>query len=872
MKKGKLTISWTLHLPMLLFLGAVVSTPSTSVSEDGAAATPPSENKEKRSLPPVPKVLFDNLYPRLNMARVDPARAKATVDEWRRLTDEELIKRVRKEAEGVKSLSRRLPCETTAVALAARWHSQKDHDAARRSVLMMTELAAALEEKSRATLDFFNSGVAITPCVAAYAMTADAPVWDKLPGRSGSEAETLVRIWLERSMLVLVAELEKAGGLHNMNPHAIQRGTGTALALNRPDLMRQWVLVTDRMCDSNLFAVDGMYSDQSTSYQEQVINHLRWAMANFEAFRDPPGYRDLKYGLKLDGTFKVADRWPVFENARKLAYERLRWPDGRRIGLGDTHMWSRPPQLPPDQWLKRGRLELWSFGMFSLLGGKGMNRTEIVMNAKPNAIGIPYSWGHAHGDSLALNVWAAGGEQLPDGGYPAYSLGFSSGTSYFHRNVRQHNSVFAWDTSTSCRRFAGEWMRSSCLAYDDGQESAGAVQLLHLSSPGPTRQGIKRRDRMVLLIAAGDGNYYFADIAALRGGNRHESYLLQPEDEACTLDAGVQLKPADGAALLDILRPKNYPQFEAYDFGHYCMWLDCYREPKLADGNAPFDFSSVGKDTAARTRFFLNPVPGSQLLFTRAPQLRRRIIENRKLPWDHYRGWHLTRSTAVTSEQTTLYAMVCESTAANGKPAVESVSWLELADAAQGQALALQVTGKNSVDLIYAGSDQASRQAGGYRFSGHAVVLRLDRKSKEPRWAYVFGPGGIRDAKGNAIFVNPTPEWTAGLAKGERKVAGDDANALLVWGELPPESIRGRWVTAFFGDGSGFGLKVRDFAPETVQVGKRKHAGARLTLEMDPGFTGGGESVLGVKMPGGTKTVRFRKPAFKQFAAVAQEE
>lgn len=819
---------------------------------------------EEGKFPPVPKEAFDNITDRLMVPYPDPVKAKA--EEWKALSDEEIVARVKAEVAGAEKLSQRMSCEETANALAKIWRDRKDADAARKAAIIMTELASAMEAKAGVKLDFFNSGVAITPCVLAYALIDDSKAWDNLPGRSAGEGKGLVRKWFETSMLALVAALENAKSLHNMNPHAIQRGTGTALVLNRPDLIRQWILLTDRMCGPDCFTVDGMYSDHSTSYQTQVINHLKWAMANFEAFRDPPGYSDFKYRLKFDGTFKNSSRWPVHDRAKILTYDLLTWPDGRPIGLGDTHMFYKEAPRKPENWVDRECLELWSFGMYSLVGGKGMDRMEVIMNAKPNAEGIPYSWGHTHGDSLALDVWAAGGEQLPDQGYAAYIYGFGSGNSYFFRGPRQHNTVFAWDTKTSLGEYSRKWMRPNCLAYDDGTASAGTVKLMHLSCLGTVSENTKRRDRLVLMLSDGAKGHYFVDIAALCGGNRHESYLLQPEDEECSMNSDIELKPA-GKTLEEVLLPKDYPKFGAYNFGHYGKWLECYRDPMRADGAKAFSFKFTGAGTGVNLTYFLNPVRGSQLLFSKAPQLRRRIIEGgpeltevKKIPWDKYQGWHLTRSLEAAPDQTTIYAMVFDACAKDGSPVVESVKWPDVSDAANGQAIAVEVTGKDFIDIIYAGADQDVRKADGYMFSGSAVVIRFNRKTGSPVWTYSFGPGTVRDSGGNAFFTAKT-EWNANVYGIERKSNGAENDALLVEGSLPPESVRGRWVNfRFEGDASGFGLKVKDFSQATVKDPKRGDVKVvRLLLDTDPDLSP-------FRVTGqGKQTVRFRNPEFQRF-------
>ena len=616
-----------------------------------------------------------------------------------------------------------------------------------------------------------------------------------------------------------------------MNVHGLLRGSGTALLLKDPKMIRRWLKIMDIYLGpkQTSFFNDGMYCDQSISYQGQVAWRLGWACANFNEYRDPPGYIDKKTGLKLDGTYSFDKRWPLLPKANPGISNLFKWPDGSVIALGDTHA-NPHKQAVAKNIHKRPDLNLHHFNCFSIQSGNGKDQMMAVMNAKPTATGLPYSWGHNHGDHLGLNLWACGTEALPDQGYASYSKGYSSAASYFFRNPRQHNTIFAWNYNTENYGLlkGGNWSTPDYYGYDDGSESDKKVSLLHLGCRGKIGEKITKRDRLLVMIGINKQRSYLIDIGTLSGGNRHESYLIQPEEEDCKLQSTYKLTKS-GKNLYNILAPTNLSKLGDYNFANYRSHLTYYKNVQEAVANKSGSFTWIGSESGSHFKFFMNHVTKSRILFSKAPQLRRRIV-TKGSAWDKFRGWHLCRSRDVSPFDTTIFGIVFDSWGASDNPIIKRVNWIQMDDD-KDKAILLSVTYDSGTDFIYSSTDNKTREVRVNKktlsFTGFLGIVHLGTEKTPLNWVYSRSGTIIEINKKSISDIRPI--WSAKLISTERCLLGEGRSALIIKGS-PPQEIVGKWIRCVFGKGGSMGLKV--IGIETIDK-----ENSRLLIGMEHGIS-----------------------------------
>ncbi len=672
-------------------------------------------------------------------------------------------------------------------------------DYAERSLRLLETVARKTAHLNEMSLDFFNSGRTIPPGVYAYDRLYSSPAWSKLP----PDARGVIENWFARVSYILLRRLGDSGEIHNMMPHAIQSGTGTALVLDSPELMREWMRFADRFMTRNMFLEDGVYCDLSTSYQLQVTNHLRWAVFNFEQFRDPAGFREITDNVRFNGPGFGA-RWPLYSRAM-TAIDRLHLPDGRLLPLGDTHCPVKPSASDrpnPDT----ANLEFNLFGLFSLRHGEGKHLRQSYLAFPPVVYGIPYRGGHQHMDSLTLQLWGGGSDQVPDAGYAAYRDGFSSNHKYFFHSARYHNTAMVWDRKAEPYSLqADKRTRSRLLAYEDGSGSDGLLQLVEASAPGPDFNRVRERRRLLLQVPLDADRSYTVDLFRLAGGEIHEFYLLQSENEACDLKLSAASAPLPGT-LRDVLGQRG-----GKDYGQY---LDFFQEVRRVDGAQPLAGEFVGEESGVRTRFFLNPLPGSENFFTTAPNLRRYVWQKR-LPdgskqhkFGELRGNHLTRHCAAAPKAATVFGAVYEILAAKEAPAIDRVEWFR-----DGEAAAVTIHTARGSDTVYSSPDRQTRTVDGVKFSGNLAVLRRHADGT-PAWGYArnggtieLGDFAVRSAPSKFLALEPAPT----AERPDTVFTPRELFAPELYVKASSDSLQelaGQWVYTQLGDGSGFAAKV----------------------------------------------------------------
>lgn len=585
--------------------------------------------EEESSLPPLTRPI-----PGLDMLHSTPDRSsyrqqteqslREAVAEIMALSEEELVRQAREDAVQRKGPTDRCQFERLSQNLGQLYHKTGDQTAARRAAIILYVLADDGTRFNAPNTLGFHDLANFVPLFAllGYNFIYKVPVWDELSSEYDHDVREMVEGWISQ-MAWLQAKLGQNHELNNLAPFGIARGVGSAIVLNDAELIRANIRLIDRMLSGNHFHIDGTWREGTLSYHAQVHGRLNQAISLIEKqWSDPVGYEDQLLGLSLDRT-EISVRWPIWSKS-KQALETARYPDGRLVPFGDTH-WSSPGQIKAEL---LHNIELWHYGLFGLTGGDTDEATQVILQFP--AINSGMFGGHRHADSLAMILFATGDDILPDAGYAFKPANYR----YYHMNLKAHNIPWVWSDKHNYRETNGHWARSALLAYDPGNHCDKQVQIIEATAPGPVEWEVDTRRRLLMLIAVANNRAYTFDLSRLKGGQTHEWYLRQSENEDCDLVTELNLEQQADAHLGDYLT--RISQTEGVP-----VYRDLQREPRVGNGSQPFKFTWTGKKSGSSLHAWLNNVSDSEVFFTRVPRVRPTQQDaNQK---DNYPGWHLSR-------------------------------------------------------------------------------------------------------------------------------------------------------------------------------------------------------------------------------------
>lgn len=713
--------------------------------------------------------------------------------------------------------------------------------AARRAAIAMYQMAERYPAVSKTvTGSAFNAYGSCLPvsCVYGYDSIYGADgVWQQLFDETGENYQAVIEEWF-RSALDDYHAYYDGMFFGNVTPYGIKNAVGTAIVLNDPERIRQYLAWADRLLSGTFYHSDGMWGEGTVDYHTVTYNNIGELINLLStSYADPPDYT----GEKIDYRH-LRSRWPVLEAAGRIPY-LLRFPDGRKIAVNDTGFEDPGSKHADDPILASclSNIELNHFGLYALTRGDTSDAAQISLSLNPQAEGLPYGGGHYHANQLGLTLWGGGMEVLPDAGYPYERR--SNGM--FHMSAPAHNTVWVWDADAaqSYGERAGQSTRAALLAYDDGTASGGAVMLAEGSQPGPEGDNVETKRRLLLSVQIEGNRSYFVDISRLKGGQAHELYLRAAEEEDCELQTSLTLAPQQGT-LGNYL--KQTGRTEGLD-----LYRNLMRTPSVGDGTQDFWYTWTGQNSGTTVKAFMSGTPDGEVYFSRIPTLRR--TQNKTELQDAFPGWHLYRRRLAASGEVTRYGAVYEAYRQSQQGLVQSVRFTD-AEPHDGLAGAAVVTSEKYVDTVYYSNDTAPRMVNGNTFSGQAAILRTDLAGK-PVWGYVYGEGGIRTADGAELTGSPDQIRTVTEAGEYTLTLDQPLDGTLV----------GQWLTTAFGDGAGYGLKISGMD------------GAEITAEQPVPFAleEGGTRMLyypstekGTYQPriiGGGVTAAVKTPDFKQF-------
>ncbi|NOU85987.1 hypothetical protein GC102_09385 [Paenibacillus sp. LMG 31460] len=753
---------------------------------------------------------------------LDTTLTKPTVDPVMALSDSSYLTRIQTESLSRKTLDARPNFEKTIRQMSFLYSTTKDETYSKRAIQALYRFAKDYSNIPKITKDdLFHAFPNYVPVHAVYAydLVYNSSQWDQISSQVGEDARSVVETWL-RSTVIDMYNLNNGFYYSNLVPYAIKAVFGVASVLNDPELIRLVLPWVDTYMGPDQFFADGFWQEATITYHGQMVNTGDAALLLESCFKDPQGYIDNQFRLKLDHT-NLSNRWPMLQKGKDLM-NKMKFPNGQKIFLNDTDHFVRSqkdPILP--EYLSN--IELNASGYYALTQGDTENATQVSLTFPPIAGGLPYSTGHAHGDHLQLTLWGSGSEVFPDPGYPR---GRTS-NGFYHMSSQAHNIGWVWSkkAGSSYTSRSHETRRASQLAYDPGTKNGKQVQLLEASSPGPIGDLAEMNRRMILLMKVDGNKSYVLDLQRLKGGDAHESYLRAIEEEDTNLETSLQLQTHDGTDMAQYLKSTGHEE-------GLSEFRNLMKNPKTGSGEGAFSFSWIGKDTGVAVKSFINGVPGAETYFTRVPTLRKTL--NKTELQNNFPGYQLYRRNLVSPDTVTKYAGVYETWKSKTEtPQVENVRWIYPEDPT-GMTIAAVVTTKDYEDIVYISNDSLKRSVEGITFSGKVSIVRKARDNGEILWIY-HGEEGNTELNGSVLTGKK--DQTFKVLSTTDSIDGTSPNTMTLDGIVEnAELLKNQWVQTEFSDTSGWGLKV-------VAVDTKDHHTV-LTLEQPPAFevvNGGGK-------------------------------
>ncbi|WP_414858839.1 immunoglobulin-like domain-containing protein, partial [Paenibacillus sp. Soil787] len=686
--------------------------------------------------------------------------------------------------------------------------------------------------------------------VYTYGSLINSDIWGQIvPGISAAEVkQTIEGFWLSPDAyecLRLINSME----LNNITPYGGRSAVVTGMLLNDPEMIRAVISTYDQLFTGKFYFSDGMWNEETTAYGDQVAGNTNSTLAALKDWTDPQGYVDSKLGLSLNHT-DLSSRWPLLKQTQNFGSVQMVYPDGTPIPINDTYGKLGSPQPQPITSVGLKNIELPGLGYYGLFQGDQTEATHAGLLFQPTDLG--FSGSHTHTNFLSLDLWGAGVEMLPYTGYvhPTYEDGNQT-LRYPSMRPLWRNMPWVWRQDGANTVSTGAWEKPALLAYDPGTANGQQVQLVEASDPGANDAAMKRR--MVMLVNLGGNRNYTFDLTRLQGGQAHEIFERGPELEGMDVQMqGIQLAATGKSNLQNYLTSINSTTGLLSDMNQLL-------NPQAGSGDNSFSYTWTGQQTGSTIHTFMNGVSGSDVFLSSIP--RERAVTT-KADEPNVVAPHLVRRNIVSdSSQITQFGAVHEMFRQGQTGKITNVEWLKPADNDPMTNVAV-VTSDNYVDMIYTSGDTTERTFKGITFAGSVAVARIDAATGKLVYSYVYGPGKVTEQNASVTGCDTqqlaiTAATTASINPALDPVVRD--NTITVTGQVYNKDLyTGKWIQIRFGDGSGYGAKVKDM----TEIGNS----TVITLEQYTPFslTGTGVQLLfspNVSIPGNAYAV-FNLPTF----------
>ena len=582
----------------------------------------------------------------------------------------------------------------------------------------------------------------------------------------------------------------------NMDPTAWRALIVVGRVIGEPRYTHEVIRRLRQLVETRFF-YDGSWCEGAPSYGSQTLGGLVGVLALLRGYSDPPGYKAAD-GRRLDN-LDLDAAFPVLTRAR-IALARLRLPDGRPVPVHDTWRSDRVRARSS----REGRAEsflLPALGHAGLSGGEGPTRTEFHLTWSGG-------YGHDHADNLSLLVFGRGRELLSDLGYT-------------------HTAYRAWTLATAAH---------NTVVIDGLSQAFGSVRapsdgsLRYFDASGPHVQVVsvdgtrgyprlaKTYRRTLVVVDAGKGRHYAADLFEVEGGRVHDYFLHGDADHSTTIATDLTCEP------LATLLPDGFnwkPTRNEGETGrarepHYAYGFLRNLKAGAAPADKPlpvtFRVSDDATSTAPALRATLFPEAGSTLILGENPAVSRAHENDADL--DKFSRSFLTLR-HTTTDGRSRFAAVLEPYGTS--PFLDSVERLSL----PGAALVLRLRIGDRTDFIVCdapGPVSIPDAPRGLSFAGSVGVLSLRGDTIEH--AFALGQGGWSRGDDSIRAQGPQSLPLRGVEQGTLILAGAGNDA------LPTANRVVRLLTA---DGWVY--------PYTVLAAERQGETVRLQVAEGPGFT-----------------------------------
>jgi hypothetical protein len=392
----------------------------------------------------------------------------------------------------------------------------------------------------------------------------------------------------------------------NMSPGMYSDMIRVGRILKDPTIVHEGVKRFREFFSTGFFA-DGWWKEGTSSYHDQTIGGLRTVAEAFKGYTYPSGWK----GERLEN-LDLTKELPLFYKALQVSREAV-LPDGRKIPINDTWAGRRRGQKS-DNTVSR----LWpSLGNAALGTGSGDDQIMLNINWSGN-------YGHSHYDNGSIILFASGEEMLSDIGY--------THTKYrgWTIHTASHNTVVIdqknQDAGTKEKPATGRLMH-----YDDSDPHVKTIDV----DASPAYSVAKEYRRLLIMVHAGPGYDYIADLFEVEGGQDHDWFLHGMCEQEGVLTTSITLdQPVE--SLVPAWGGKNKPGTQ-YDTDQKRFHAYIYLGD-IKTGEVPGLWTATWKYEGAGLRTHIFPPEGARVFRFRSPSIRRAGEDENKLDEYYHSG------------------------------------------------------------------------------------------------------------------------------------------------------------------------------------------------------------------------------------------
>ncbi|MBN1380890.1 MAG: heparinase II/III family protein [Deltaproteobacteria bacterium] len=586
----------------------------------------------------------------------------------------------------------------------------------------------------------------------------------------------------------------------NMSPYIYRGLIITGRILGEPDYVHDAINRIERFYKTGFF-FDGFWHEGTISYHNQVINFMGLCAHAIKDYSDPPGYRWLQNGKRLDNV-DIEKNIPIIKNS-KFAPLLLTYPDGHVVPLHDT--W--PTEQNKTDFIK-GPMLLTDYGHVRLSSNID---SDNIVQAHLHFSG---GYGHQHADGLQFILFGKGHELLSDIGYTHTAWNF------WTRGTLSHNTVVVNGQTQKSTGHGG-----NLQLYSPMQGPVQATEASQLTAYSGIVDEFRRR---LILIKVNENDSYVVDLFHVRGGTKHEYFLHGSSWFPQTANINLSLNKVPGTLLGQDVKYK-LPQNEwgkGTVSNNKLLDYAMFSNLREVSTDQPFSITwKFIKNSPAALRTTFMGQPDCKVILADTPQIRPAKEDDNKLA-DFKRPSLVIQRNGKDPLDSTFVAIhepyIAETFLKNIKILIPS-------DKVKFENYtALSVTHDQGTDYII-----SSKQPGGVWFDlsleqglkGKARIIMVRRNKGRIAFVYLYD-GEELIVDDHSIKCEPSPKGRIiAVNRNENK----NEYSLLVDMKLPPNiSMKGYSIIVTHPDQTTHGYIIKQL--------EAHENGTMVYLENDPGF------------------------------------